>query len=382
MEQRVQHLFPQHINQAICHTLVHSLWQGILLAMLTGVIVLFTKKASAAVRYRLLTGALFLFTVALICTLVLELLSPAQSNFKIANATADVKTSPLTDVWSYLGFGLKYAHEQAGTIVAIWLLVVILQSARLFFGLYIIGRLKRVKINHVSIFWNQKIKELSSSLKIKQAVTLLESGIAKIPLVIGYLKPVILIPVGLVNSLEQNEVEAILLHELAHISRNDYLVNLLQSIMETLLFFNPAVLWLSYLIKTERENCCDDAVVSQTNNKIGYIQALVHFQEHNLNPPRYAFAFGGKGAAMIRRLERMVNNRNRGLNYPEIICLGVLLALSVLFITAGPANNISSLINTKQTAVPQSPINAKAFEAKKQAEKAAAERTRKPGTSP
>ncbi|MCO5948295.1 M56 family metallopeptidase [Mucilaginibacter flavidus] len=382
MEQRIQHLFPPRISQAICHALMHSLWQGILLAILTGIIVLFTRKANAAIRYRLLTGTLLLFTIVFVYTLAFELLNRVESNFNINKASVSAKTNALTDVWSNLGFGMKYAHEQEGIIVAIWLMVVMLQCARLLFGLYITKRLKRVKINRVPIFWSQKLLELSSSLKIKQTVTLLESGIAKIPLVIGYLKPVILIPVGLVNSMEQPEVEAILLHELAHIGRNDYLVNLLQSIMETLLFFNPAVLWLSHLIKTERENCCDDVVLAQTGNKINYIRALVHFQEYNFNPPRHTFALGGNGTAIIARMERMINNRNRGLNYFEIICLAILLAFGVLFISAGPVNNIRSLINTKQTALPQNAVNAKALEAKKQAEKAAAERTRKPGTSP
>lgn len=380
MEQRIQHLFAPHISQAICHALVHSLWQGVLLAILTGIIVLFTKKVSAAIRYRLLTGTLLLFTITFIYTIAFELLYPVGSNFNIDNAAVSTKTDALTDFWSYLGFGMKYAHEQAGIIVAIWLLAVMLQCARLLFGLYITKRLKQVKIKPLPAFWNQKLKELRSSLKIKQVVTLLESGITKIPLVIGYLKPVILIPVGLVNSMEQREVEAILLHELAHISRNDYLVNLLQSVMETLLFFNPAVLWLSHLIKTERENCCDDVVLAQTGNKISYIQALVHFQEYSFNPPRHTFALGGKGTAVIARMERMINNRNRGLNYLEIICLAILLAFGVLFISAGPVNNIRSLINTKQTVSPQNPTNA--LEAKKQAEKVAAERTRKPGTSP
>jgi len=379
MEQRIQHLFPPHVSQAICHALVHSLWQGMLLAMLTGIIVLFTKKASAAIRYQLLTGTLLLFTIAFIYTLAFELLNPVENDFNI-NAPVNIKASALTDFWSYLGFGMKYVHERAGIVVAIWLLVVMLQSARVLFGLYITKRLKQVKINPLPAFWNQKLKELTSSLKIKQAVTLLESGVTKIPLVIGYLKPVILIPVGLVNSMEQPEVEAILLHELAHIGRNDYLVNLLQSIMERLLFFNPAVLWLSHLIKTERENCCDDIVLAQTGNKINYIQALVHFQEYNFNPPQHAFALGGKGTAIIARMERMISNRNRGLNYLEIVCLTILLAFGVLFITAGPIDNISSLVNTKQIVSPQNPTNA--LEAKKQAEKAAAERTRKPGTSP
>src|ERR1700749_4616836 len=120
-------------------------------------------------------------------------------------------------------------------------------------------------------FWNERMQQLAALMGIRQTISLLESGIAKVPMVIGHLKPVILIPIGLLTALSAEEVEAILVHELAHIKRRDYLVNMLQSLMEIIFFFNPAVLWISQLIKTERENCCDDMVVEQSSNRISYI---------------------------------------------------------------------------------------------------------------
>ena len=100
-------------------------------------------------------------------------------------------------------------------------------------------------------------------MRISRPVRLLESAIAEVPVVIGYLKPVILIPAGLLANLPVDQVEAILLHELAHIRRADYLVNLLQTMVESLLFYHPAVWWISHVIRTEREHCCDDFVLAR-----------------------------------------------------------------------------------------------------------------------
>ena len=92
-------------------------------------------------------------------------------------------------------------------------------------------------------------------------MALLESSLAGVPVVVGYCA-VILMPVGLLTGLPAGQIEAILLHELAHIRRRDYLVNLLQTFVEGLLFYHPAVWWISAVIRAEREHCCDDAVVS------------------------------------------------------------------------------------------------------------------------
>ena len=111
-------------------------------------------------------------------------------------------------------------------------------------------------------FWQARLDRLAARVRVSRPVTLLESCLAEVPVVIGYVRPVILMPVGLLAGLPAGQVESILLHELAHIRRHDYLVNLMQIVVEGLVFYHPAVWWISGVIRAERENCCDDLVVA------------------------------------------------------------------------------------------------------------------------
>src|ERR1017187_9214042 len=110
--------------------------------------------------------------------------------------------------------------------------------------------------------WQGRGERLAARMRVSRPVTLLESCLAEVPVVMGYLRPVILMPVGLMTGLPAEQIEAILLHELAHIRRHDYLVNLLQIVVEGLVFYHPAVWWISSVMRAERENCCDDLVVA------------------------------------------------------------------------------------------------------------------------
>ena len=139
-------------------------------------------------------------------------------------------------------------------------------------------------------------------------------------MVLGHLKPVILFPAAALTTLAPEEIEAILLHELAHIRRKDYLVNILQNLAEIIFFFNPAVLWISSLIKEERENCCDDIAISQVKNKKQFIHALVSFQEYNLTS-KYAATFSGKRNHLLNRIKRIITNNNKTLSNMEKIFL-------------------------------------------------------------
>ena len=115
---------------------------------------------------------------------------------------------------------------------------------------------------------------LSRRLHITRAITLFESTLVDVPTVIGFVKPVILLPASVLGGLTPQQLEAILAHELAHIRRHDYIVNLLQSLLETLLFYHPAVWWLSRRIRIEREHCCDDLAVSLCGDPLVYARAL------------------------------------------------------------------------------------------------------------
>jgi bla regulator protein BlaR1 len=191
-------------------------------------ILLFTSRRSPALRHRLLTGALFLFVLAFICTLVRELNTHAGSML------------PMPDRFgphSILILLLRYLQQHTTLLLAVWLVLALIKGGRLMLGLYTLQRLRRVNISKISLQWEERLKALAATMKITVPITLLQSAIAQAPLLMGYVKPVILIPIGLVNALTPQEVEAILLHELAHIARKDYLVNLYIRVIETFLFF-------------------------------------------------------------------------------------------------------------------------------------------------
>ncbi len=173
--------------------------------------------------------------------------------------------------------------------------------------------------------------KLAERLQIKKRVQLLQSEIVKVPVMVGFFKPMILFPFSLMSQLPPEQIEAVLLHELAHIKRKDYFVNLLQSFAEIIFFFNPGVLWISSLIKDERENCCDDIAINQTKSKKEFIHALVSFQEYNIGS-KYALAFPGRKNHLLNRVKRIITNNNKALNNMEKISLAAGIVI-ISFVT-------------------------------------------------
>lgn len=325
---------------ALSNTLVHSLWQGLILAAVTGLIVLFTRKHSAVMRYNLLISALALFAVGVVVTFAMQMsefkpvATDAVTTINNVTANAAIQIDTPTPAQNFTDSLFSYLNQHHNTIVLVWFLIICAKSIQLLVGLIGVRRLKHTKVNQVTVDWYNRLQQLAHSLEIKKRIELLESGLAKVPMVIGALKPVILMPIGLLAALSIEEVEAILVHELAHIKRRDYLVNLLQSLMEIVFFFNPAVLWISQLIKAERENCCDDMVLSQRSNKVSYIRALISCEEYQAAVPAYAMSFAGDKATLMSRVKRMVSNRNHTLNLFEKTVLAVCLVVSGLCISA------------------------------------------------
>lgn len=358
-------ILTDQLIKALGNTLIHSLWQGVLLAVAGGLIIIFTKKLSAALRYNLLLGALLLFTCGVIFTFCRQL-QPAQTShliYKEVNAAlnppATTQGPPVTVVYtdkqSITDTLISYLNAHCNTIVLIWFLIICAKSVKLAVGIHEIYHLKHTKTYAVSKHWESRLAYLSNRLNIKQAIRLMESGIAKVPMVIGHLKPLILIPVGFINALPVDEVEAILIHELAHIDRRDYLVNLLQSFLEIIFFFNPAVLWISQLIKAERENCCDDIAIKQAGSKSGYIQALLSCQEYQLAAPGLSMALARDKSKLLNRVKRMVNNHNQSLNIMEKTLLTICMVAAGLFTVAFSAKDTAKKSRAKINQVVQQP---------------------------
>jgi bla regulator protein blaR1 len=352
------HLIPDSILRAVCWTLLHSLWQGLIVALVAGVILVLTKKASSALRYRLLCGLMALFLVVCGVTFYRELqptatqptatLAPAtQPTATRASVTTTVKTTtPATpfattltqtatpNIGAAIDALVQYFNTHASLVVLIWFLVFLTRFVKVLSGLVYAQRVRHYRTSPAPSDWQTRLREFLDKLQITRPVTLLESAVVRMPLVVGFLKPVILVPVGMLTHLTPGQVESILLHELAHIRRRDYLFNMVQHVVDTIFFFNPALIWVSSLIRTERENCCDDIAIRETRSRRRLIEALVSFHEYEKSVNGYALAFAEKENAVVKRVKRIVHRQNHSLNGGERALLMIgLLVLSAAFVT-------------------------------------------------
>jgi uncharacterized protein (TIGR03435 family) len=158
-------------------------------------------------------------------------------------------------------------------------------------------------------------------------VRLLASALVDAPTVAGWLRPVVLAPVGVLTGLPAGQLEALLLHELAHIRRQDYLVNILQSVAEALLFYHPAVWWVSGHIRTERELCCDDVVVAVFGDPLTYARALAQLE--SWRPAHLSAAVAANGGSLADRIARLLGQprpATHGAVGSGVLTVAVLLA--------------------------------------------------------
>ncbi|PWS26370.1 hypothetical protein DHW03_16445 [Pedobacter yonginense] len=348
MEFKFIDLLPENWLHALGATLFHSLWLGVLLALASGLVMFTTRKATATLRYNLLTVCLCLFVGAIVLMFALQLQKPIQvtdhhPNNPVASAVNqqgvsalqvnDVQYNMSTALNDLLALWNTYAYQ----IVLIWFFIICIKSIQLLVGLNGIFYLRNNKVYPAGKKWEERVETLAEKLKIKQQIKIVQSGIAKMPMVVGNFKPLILVPLGLLGGLSNDQIEAILAHELAHIKRRDYLVNILQSFIEIVFFFNPAVLWVSNLIKTEREHCCDDMAIGCVNDRKNYVQALISCQEFNQNAPVFAMAIMGRKNTLLHRASRMLFNTKSTLNKMEKTILTLAL-VSVVVCTAAFKN--------------------------------------------
>jgi bla regulator protein blaR1 len=337
--------------RAVCWTLVHSLWEGVLAAALAGLIILCTRKLPAAVRYNLLAADLLLFLLVAGGTVCYEF---RQGNRLLTPGTAlvtDGGGGAITQLWQKISFTAErhgsliqrtgdYLNTHAAVVTLVWLACLLGQILRLTGGVYHIHRLRRNSVVPPGEFWPVRLQALARRLGIKRTITLLQSGLIKTPAAFGFIKPCILVPLGMLASLPPDQVETILLHELAHIHRNDYIANLLLHLTEAIFFFNPGVRWVATLIRREREACCDDMVLAGTPDRNSYFEALIAFtsfatDRQTAHGPSYALQLGGTKTDLLWRIRRMLDQENKKLQVMEkaILSFGLMALVSVSLIS-------------------------------------------------
>jgi len=335
-----------NITQALCLTLVHSLWQGFLAAVAAGIVILCTRRSKAAVRYNLLTAVLVLFLLGAAFTFFHEAAGSNQPGGAVS-AWVEGKVSGLEETVVLSGIqpqvhaGIErstgifgqvgdFLTLHASTVVLVWMLCLLGQVVQLMGGFYQLGRLRRRRVFDSGVLWQERLQLLAVRLGIRKPVELIQSAYVAVPVTFGFLKPSILVPLGMLTNLPADQVETILLHELAHIRRNDYLANLLLHIAEAVFFFNPGLRWVASLIREEREACCDDMVLN-TADRNSYFDALVAFGENTFVRQRYALPLGKRKTDLLWRIRRMLNQENKKLHIMEkaILSLGLTAILAI-----------------------------------------------------
>ena len=267
-------------------TLLHFVWQGSLLGLAVAGVLWLWRRRSANARYAVASGGLVALLAAPVMTAAVlwqaaRTVEPLRPADRVA-AREPGNRSP--------GGHVLAAHDSLGAlhtrlaavlpgVVAVWLAGVSLLLVRTGGGLWRVHRLHEAGLAAPASRWQATAARLASRLGLVDAVRVVESRLVGTPTVVGWMRPIILLPVAALANLTPAQVEAILAHELAHVRRHDYLVNLLQSLGETVLFFHPAVWWVSGRIRAEREHCCDDVALLVSGDRVGHASALASLEE-------------------------------------------------------------------------------------------------------
>ena len=283
------------VVQSVGWTLLHFLWQGCLITGILAVVLLLLRKRSAEARYAASCLAMLLMAAVPIVTFV-PLAGPPAGWFAGSDVPQAVflVASGETHQQTVIKTALPY-------VVATWLVGVVLLLIRLTGGWFQVQRLKREMLCNPDGGWQETVDRLSRRLGLRSIV---ESAAASVPTVIGWIRPIILMPVAAVCGLSPQQLEVVIAHELAHIRRHDYLVNLLQSVMETLLFYHPGVWWVSGRMREEREYCCDDLAVAVCGDPLRYAHVLTDLE--TLRGATLHLGLSSTGGSLMNRVTRLV----------------------------------------------------------------------------
>ncbi|MCS7018096.1 MAG: M56 family metallopeptidase [Cytophagales bacterium] len=315
-------LFEQVVQQrtltdAFGWAIIHSLWQIMLLALLCGICLGILHNQPARVRYYTALAFMAAAFVSFIATFI-YLYEPAPSvavwvNTKPLFAKLWVAPPSASTTWAdcqtladYYFFVMQWIGKQLPVIVAFWCIGAVIFSARVGLGLWQTHQLRTIGTRPVATEWLSIVQQMAARMGLAKQVQLVESAMVSTPLVIGWLQPVILLPVGLLTALPPQQLEAVLAHELAHIRRHDFLVHICQSIVEAVLFYHPAIWWMSTQINQERENCCDDIAITITGDTMLYVKALANLADLITKPVTAVHALAATGKTKGKLLPRIV----------------------------------------------------------------------------
>lgn len=326
------HWISPEVMRTLGWTLLHFIWQGAALAALFAAAVAACR--SAAARY-----------AVAVATLVLMMAAPAITFTWLYRDSNPAVRSGAQVVYPMAGTAARHAAAPSGApaaevrseqpvamlwLVELWFLGVLVLSLRTAGGLFLLERMRRREIQPVGRDLYLRCIALQLRMGVERAVRYCGCQKLDAPAVLGWFRPVVLLPVRALMGLSEEQMEAVIAHELAHIRRLDCFVNLFQIAVETLLFYHPAVWWVSQQIRAERENCCDDEAIAVCGDAVNYARALTLMEEWRTAP---ALMMAANRSPLAERVVRLLGlngatgrTRMAGLGVSCVCLAGALLA--------------------------------------------------------
>lgn len=335
----LEQLFNSPFLYSLSLTLVHFLWQGLLVAFILKSLLFIIDKNKSKLRYTLSTLAML--SNALLAVLTFTMVYP-DTNAGINSYLSPIPLTSLVNELTQQNALLTY-QELLPSILAyslpyisvLWLVTIVILSSKLLIEIRNVNNLPMHSSISPSLALSVRFDELAKQIKLTKTPKLLISLKAEVPMAIGWLKPVVLLPASMVTGLNSAQLEMLILHELAHIRRHDYLVNFLQTLIELLFFFHPGVHWIGKQMRNEREYCSDDIAVQHCGDAIAYAHTLTDTaslcaKNHFHTIPTMAMA--ASGGDLKERVLRLVDHHCAPTNNTSkwLAAVSLLLALALL----------------------------------------------------
>lgn len=321
----------QTLIQALSWTLLHSLWQLLMIFVALKVVLLLIPSDRSKTRYAACMSAISISVIAFVYTFYIQ-----YSGFVAVTPNTTLHTTLITpdNTNSIISSAIMWYSSNADIVVIVYALTIMLLTIRLTYNIVVIKQYRTKGLTDFNAQWETIFNNCLDRVRLNRRVIAKFSSKVNVPVMMGSIKPIILIPITLANSLSAEEAEAILLHELAHIKRADYLVNILQMLAEIILFYNPFIWLMSEIARKEREHCCDDMVVMYSHEQKNYAKALTKVEMIRNNPIETAMAATGNNYHLLNRIKRIMEMKQSRINYTQlsitVIC--ILMLVSSLFV--------------------------------------------------
>src|SRR4030095_2369199 len=315
-----------HVAEALSAALLHFVWQGIAAGVVFGTVLLTLRKGSANSRY--VASCVVLAALALAPVITGVLAWQAAAVPLKASASSSGNFSILAVSTEQIALPPTLLGSLSDWILPLWTAGVFVFTLRLAWAAGHASSLRR-RGGEADSAIQAMIEGLAERLGIRRKLRVLMSSVAEVPAVVGWLRPVILLPAAVVVGLTPQQLESLLVHELAHIRRYDYFVNILQMVVETLLFYHPVVWWVSSRIRYERELCCDDLAVRSCGDVVSYARALAQVERLRTAGP--TLAMGSANGPLLHRIQRLLGRGRVEYGPSKLMCaVGLVIGMLTL----------------------------------------------------